>query len=300
MGGGGRDWFVEPETGKIRATHDAELILGITPFAQLILVERSSPEQIIFDREQLESLKNGTTVDLQGLTLLHEDKDEKENSIRSWLWSEIGANKEASVEGVSFIKNNFLSIDIDGNSFALLSKDDTVVFVRAMEGAGEDTFQSGRGRDWTLNSEDGTISPKANPNLVLGAGSRKLILTKDTSGNGLIFDESVTSGLRSGEYVTLAGRLASDNEKTGPLFYIAKAYDTARYFKEWRYIESVVISDEMGEEVPSSSVSVKLVEENFLFFPDEKDNENGFAFDVSFWIMAEGNTVNFVEGTTLS
>jgi hypothetical protein len=146
-----------------KAVHPkASLVSG-----SMILVRRGDPMQCIFN--EATALRAGRTA---RLTLAsHPGKSisrrySEERNYGEWRYTE--SELANCAVRVSFVKGNFLKLaDADlvlDVSFWRFQPGSTVNFVG---GRGDRTFLGGGGRDWAIN-EDGTISSKHHPNLVLG------------------------------------------------------------------------------------------------------------------------------------
>ena len=135
------------------------------------------------------------------------------------------------------------------------------------------------GRDFVLNG-DGTVSPRNARHLCLGhAGApvlNALVLARGDSKNKCIFDKGA---LRSGKPTPLT--LVSH-----PGLAIAKRYSDERRAGEWRYIES-------GVAKAPHAIRAVLTRDGFVELPGED-----LVFDIAFWNFEEGNTVNFVGGSS--
>ena len=94
--------------------------------------------------------------------------------------------------------------------------------------AKEVTKKGGGGRDWTIN-DDGTISAKHHPHLVLGVQVPGMILVNRDSPERCIFEEAAK---------LKAGGKASLTLKSHPGQGIGKKYLDERWAGPWRYIES--------------------------------------------------------------
>merc|ERR1711998_311832 len=83
-----------------------------------------------------------------------------------------------------------------------------------------------------------------------------------------------------------AGEVARLTLSSHPGDAIGKKYLEEREYEAWRYIES-------GCGPACVAISVRLEDGKFI-----KLANDDLVFDVSFWKMEVGNTVNFVGGTT--
>jgi len=140
---------------------------------------------------------------------------------------------------------------------------------------------SGGGRDWILN-DDGTISTKLDPNLVLGAGPVPMILVPKDSPMAFVFEDN--QSLMDGEAVPLVLSSSKNMEADGKLG-VGKLFDDEMEWGGWEFITSTVVPSE-------KAVLVELVDNNFLKLVDEE-----LVLDVSNWNIAPFSTVNFVGGT---
>eukprot|EP01083_Nonionella_stella_P176137 615533_1 len=149
------------------------------------------------------------------------------------------------------------------------------------------TLTYGGGRDWILNEEDGTISPKGYPYLALGRGNRSLALMDIHNNMDSVweFDRDQLEQLKRGAVMTLADKKTN----VGAI----KMEQKEQYFEEWRYITSKVNS------VREHTVLVKYIDDNYLAIYEEgMDEEKALVLDVSFWEMTPYTSVNFVGGWT--
>jgi hypothetical protein len=119
-------------------------------------------------------------------------------------------------------------------------------------------------------NQDGSISTKLNPSLVLGKAPPSLVLVNKNSANKLVWKN--IEHLANGKKVSMTsvdGQVVSTRK------------DIAQEYGPWKYMESQ-ISDE------GNAVSIRY-DGNYILFDNDK-----FALDVSFWDVREGTTVNFV------
>jgi len=129
---------------------------------------------------------------------------------------------------------------------------------------------SGGGRDWTLNLEEGTISPKHSPEFALGTLELPpLVLTSKSSDNAIQFDKETLAALARGESQELSG--------------IGLASTETHDFKN-------VIDFKFAAGTPKTSAKISYKDSNFLVLEDSE-----FVLDISFWKYEAGNTVNFVQ-----
>jgi len=143
----------------------------------------------------------------------------------------------------------------------------------------EPTLKPNGGRDWTINIEEGTISAKHSPDLVLGSYPHSpLVLTHRGESNQVVFPTAELQALKmQGRVSTLTGiglQFPQDGEKD---------------FMEWKYAE-------MGVSTSTSSLlslsNVEFTDDNFITWRDNDGND--MVLDVSLWAEVAGNTVNLV------
>lgn len=295
LSGGGRDWTLNLQEGTISPKHDDKFVLGAHPNTPLVLTIKGESNQITFSTDDLKTLKDGESVSMDGIGLQYPDSKLKE--LDGWYYTEACAVENKSIE-VQYLDNNFLAMkDEDGHdlvldvSFWMMESGNTVNFVRAGESEWswlkpktwfQKTFLYGGGRDWILNVDDGTISPKHKPYLVLGQGPIRLILAEKNSPSTIKFDN--LDDLAKGKSTTLT---YSNKQKA-----LGKLKKEEQYAGPWRYIESEIVE-------PTNAAYFKYIENNFIGTVDEgKDIEKSLVLDVSFWKMINGMPVNFVGGWT--
>lgn len=293
--GGGRDWTLNLEEGTISPKHDDTFVLGAQPNAPLVLTNKGESNQITFSLDNLNALQSGESVSMTGMGLQYPDSKLKKSD--EWYYTEACAAEEKSIE-MRYLDDNFLAMkDQDGHDLVLdisfwnMKKGNTVNFVMAGERSEwkwykpktwfkPRTFIYGGGRDWIFNLDDGTISPKNAPDLVLGHGSRHLIIAEKNSPTTIKFDNLVD--LASGKSTTLT----YDNKQKA----IGKLTKEEQYYGPYRYIESEIVE-------PSDATHFIYIENNYIGTTEEGvDIEKALVFDISFWQMVDGNTVNVVGG----
>jgi hypothetical protein len=295
--GGGRDWKLDVDNGIISPKHNDNLVLGTLPNMPLVLTNKGQSNQIIFPTDKLKALKEGKSVSLPGLGLQYPNEDLKE--LDEWYYTEVGAEKDLSIS-LEYLDDNFIACrDKDGRemvldiSFWVQTKGNTVNFVSANANAANKptkwwskwfapkTFEYGGGRDWVINLEDGTISSKHAPYLVLGYGPKRLILIENKDAAAAKFEN--LDKLANGERVQLT---FTDGNA------VEKLQSEEKYAGPWRYIESNIVPSNNG-------VFVKYVDNNYIATAEEGvPDEKALVLDVSFWSMTNDNTVNFVGGWT--
>jgi hypothetical protein len=295
--GGGRDWSLNLEEGTISPKHDDKFVLGAHPKPPLVLTNKGESNQITFSTDDLKTLKDGQSVSMNGIGPQYPD-DENLKVWDSWYYMDTCASEKQSIE-LRYLDDNFLAVkDQEGHdlvldvSFWKMTRGNTINFVRVK---GENTewswlkpktwfqpktFQYGGGRDWILNVDDGTIGLKHAPNLVLGQGPIRLMLTEKDSPSTIKFDN--LDDLAGGESTTLTygskqkaiGKLKMEEQYAGP----------------WRYIESAIVE-------PADATHLKYIDNNYIGTAEEgRDGEKSLVLDVSYWKMISGNTVNLVGG----
>lgn len=138
------------------------------------------------------------------------------------------------------------------------------------------TLLPGGGRDWTLNLEEGTISPKHDPEFALGTMKiPPLVLTPKDAYNAIKFDKETLTALSNGEPQELVGiGLAS-----------SKAHD----FED-------KIEFKFAGTTPEISAKISYKDSNFLVLDESPE----LVLDISFWKYEPGNTVNFVRSKSES
>uniref|UniRef100_A0A7S2VWJ4 Uncharacterized protein n=1 Tax=Triparma pacifica TaxID=91992 RepID=A0A7S2VWJ4_9STRA len=253
----------EPYTGQARS---------------LVLVNKGDGDQCIFTHAL--DLSRGKDVDLTlsshpGLVIGRQYGDER--MAGPWRYIESGIKANVQPICVQYVEGNYIKLtDADlvfDVSFWKMESGNTVNFVGGTN-ENDKTKLGGGGRDWVINS-DGTISPKHHLHLTLGVQAPKMVLVAKDDPCQLTFKNA--SCLRDGEEVELS---LSSHYEMG----VARAYNEEKRFGPWRFTESCISS--------SSPIRVSYVDSNFIMLADAD-----LVFDVSFWKMEPGNTVNFVGGT---
>lgn len=307
LSGGGRDWSVDLARRIITATHAPHLALGSFAHDPLILAERRAATSTLLrlSPEALASLQRGESVPLRALDLALQFPGEAV-PYEEWdvalagaadLDRDVNATAAADAPRVSFADANFLMLDGEyalDVSYWKMTAGNTVHFVRAApeRRPQAQTKVRGGGRDWALNADDGTISPRGHPELALGRGARALVLVdaERHGGRAWRFPAEELRGLVDG-----VGAMELQSEALEAA--VTKRYEEVREFDGWRYIESRVVSSTDNED----GIQVKFVEGNYLALEEEgreDEEEEALVLDVSFWDMEEFNTVNFVGGSS--
>lgn len=149
------------------------------------------------------------------------------------------------------------------------SKDNTILHKNILP----PTLLPGGGRDWSLNLEEGTISPKHDDKFVLGAHpNQPLVLTNKGESNQLTFSIDDLKTLKDGQSVSMTG--------------IGLQYpdENLKVWDSWYYTDTCVAEKQ--------SIELRYLDDNFLAMKDQEGHD--LVLDVSFWKMTKGNTVNFV------
>eukprot|EP01083_Nonionella_stella_P229511 812282_1 len=318
--GGGRDWIIDTTHKIITSKHNPNLALGSLRHDPLILTNRyetgidkdDSSAPVKFAKTELEALRKGERVPMRSM-LLALQFPHHVDTFSHWDYMLAGthgddANSGADDNGndkddeewnLEYIDENFLvlngefALDV---SFWNMETGNTVNFVKVSENTKwrwwewwlkQKTLTKGGGRDWVLNEEDGTISPKGYPYLALGRGTRSLALMDIHNNMDSVwkFDRDELEQLKRGAIMALADKKSN----AGAM----KKEENEQYFQEWRYIESKVNSDR------EHSVLVKYIDDNYLAISEEGvDEEKALVLDVALWLMTPYNSVNFVGGWT--
>jgi len=251
------------------------------PSRRLVLVNKGDRDQCVFSHAS--NLSRGEDVDLTlsshpGLVIGRQYGDEKRHG--PWRYIEAGIKRNVQPVRARYIDRNYIKLtDADlvfDVSFWKMETGNTVNFVGGTNRK-DKTKLGGGGRDWVINS-DGTISPKHQRHLALGVQSRErapMILVRKGDPGMLTFKNA--SRLRNGETVNLS---LSSHYGMG----VSRMYNEEKRFGPWRYTESCVSSN--------TPISVSYTSNNYIKLADAD-----LVFDVSFWKMEPGNTVNFVGGT---
>jgi hypothetical protein len=297
--GGGRDWTLNLEEGTISPKHDDSFVLGSYPNAPLVLTNKGDPNQITFPKDQLEALTKGESTSLSGIGFQYPDEELKIYDV--YYYKEATGGLTDSSLTVEYLDSNFITwrdgkghdlvLDI---AFGIQEKGNSVNFVSVKdEDASKNapwwkqwfqpkTFQYGGGRDWVIDPEDGTISSKHSPDLVLGYGPLNLMLTEKGSSSAATFEN--LEALASGETTKLV--FASGTQAVG------KLQSEEQHFGPFRYIEGCIVSQ-------NDAVPVKFIDNNYIATAEEGvPQEKALVLDVSFWKYYSTNHVNFVGGQT--
>uniref|UniRef100_A0A7S2H6M5 Uncharacterized protein n=1 Tax=Helicotheca tamesis TaxID=374047 RepID=A0A7S2H6M5_9STRA len=287
---GGRDWVLNLDDGTISSKHAPDLVLGVGK-APMVLVNHGDEQQFVFD--SLEALKKG---EMAPLMLLHGDGKTAEEavgvgiehptfytSVGDQKYAVLGTIETSNVGDVAVVRyeddryvslvNEDMVLDI---AFWKYEEGNEVNFVGGADGK-TPTKVGGGGRDFVLNLGDGTIASKVDPTLVLGRGSPPLVLVKRGDPNQLVFSD--LDELAKGK--TIAATATSPSG-----FVIGKKYDEERTSEHWRYIESSLSKE------PEAAIQIYFEDDNYIMLSNAD-----LVFDVSYWKLYEGNTVNFVGGT---
>ncbi len=307
--GGGRDWSLDFTKNMILSKHNPELALGSLPLDYLVLTSRVDENAIRFPLDDLKRLQQGEEVSLIPLCLQIPDYV---GTFEDWdyMFAGISDDKRSRRCGlgledtnlvVQYVDNNFIVIDgkwaLDV-SFWSMTPGNTVNFVKAVDHPKKHwwkkkpkTFEYGGGRDWVLNLDDGTISSKHYPSLVLGKGPKALLIVGAETDEAWKFDFNDLVTLKNG------GVIKAVNSMGDAAF---KKEDHESYFKQFRYIQSRVCStDSSGNEeyAAAGAVKLKYIDDNYLAIYEENEpEEKALVLDVSFWSMVPYNIVNYVGG----
>jgi len=212
-------------------------------------------------------------------------------TVEDYTWRYIEAEDKRSTENsilVRYENNNFIMVVNDNLAFDVsywvYEAGNTVNFVGGNDVAS--TKMAGGGRDWVINVDDGTISPKDATHLTLGSGASALILVEKGNSRQIVLENM--EGLKNGEAVSTS--LSSPPAGDGNLV-LSKKYENEKMFMAWHYIESVALAGE------GKAINIRYEDENYLRLVDTGTGEDeDLVFDVSYWNMVEGNTVNYVGG----
>lgn len=293
--GGGRDWLVHAKDGTLMSKHDPSFFLGYGP-APLILVSRNGNEKKLYF---LSVSTNDSFTDFKVIRIDEKDssgakqpefigfipqKDIQETDEYKYYDTLVHPSLEPFT--VNFKDSNFI---ITNDGFILdvaywnIVEGNKVNFVKPVDD-GDDSviFKEGGGRDWSWNEKDGTISPKLNPDLVLGVGNAGLIITQDEEHTVRL---SNAQELANGESVFM--NLDPLYNSNGPSYFVSTSSDEKK-LNGWRYREAIVQREEDG----SQSSAVKITYDgNFILTSD-----NNYALDIASWKMEPWTSVNFVGG----
>ena len=274
LSGGGRDWLVEPYTGRIAAKHNPSLYVGVQPKAPLVLVLKGSANQLVFDtapsaaNQNTISLvaRNGDHVGLESTTVRYLDQE-----IR---YIPAVVDKTVAPLTVTYVDNNFVYLpDLDLTldvAWWHLVEGNHVVFAGGPNPYYTMVKGGATGRDWLFDSATGTLSPKGRPDLVLGRGVQGLLLTNQPQ-EALVFDQA--DALAYGYAISMF----YNNGQNG-VGLLPAQQDGAK----WIISQSYVTTD-------SSQVRTVYFDGKFIMLPDET-----MALEVANWKLQAGTPVNFV------
>jgi hypothetical protein len=266
--GGGRDWLVNAQTGTVASKLDPSYLLGVGP-APLVLVHKEDAKQrLLFLQAPSRTVH---TVDL----VAHDNEFvgfEKDVStqVEGFAYFDTVASPFVDPVSVTYKDDNFL---VFADDYVLdvalwqIVENQPVNFVQALDGS---TFTAGGGRDWIWN-ENGSISPKLNLELVLGMGSRGLVITQKKE-----------QALRLSHAQELANGETVPMELSGEIKVIGVGETQSTADGNWRYMETVLVED--------TPVRIQY-DGNFILTPNQD-----FCLDIAYWKLEEGNVVNFVGG----
>lgn len=280
--GGGRDWVLNLEEGTISPKHNKEFAIGVLESSPLVLTRKDSDNVIRFDKEKLSALSEGVPQMMEGIGL-NSPSDQDFKGLLFWLLTSSGPEESLTLE---YKESNFIVVKERGQeyvldiSFGKYEPGNTVNFLRAPESSPLKTFQSGGGRDWIIDLEEGIISPKHEPMLALGRGVQQLQLHPRGTKNVWKFDN--LEKLKNGEpmkMINTDGLVMGKLENEENTFFI------------WRYILSSKVND------PEKAISLKYIDDNYLaVYEKDKPKEDALVLDVSFWKMFNFNSINYVGG----
>lgn len=278
--GGGRDWTLNLEEGTISPKHNPEFALGTLGLPPLVVTSKSADNAIQFDKDTLAALARGESQELSGIGLASTET----HDFKDVIDFKFAAGTPKASAKISYKDSNFLVLEDSGFvldiSFWKYEAGNTVNFVQAKPDSPLKTFQTGGGRDWILDLENGYIAAKHEPMLVLGRGFQSLQLHKRESEGVWKFDN--LQKLKDGEVMKLVNTEGAA---------MGKLKNKESYFDIWRFIESAQVEE------PIEAISVNYIDDNFIAVYDEnKPQEKALVFDVAFWNMVEYNAVNYVGG----
>ena len=189
---------------------------------------------------------------------------------------------------VSYVDDNFLRADgedlVLDVAFGRTDEEGTPVnLIGGTSGGTDATLSRGGGRDWTLNDDDGTISLRSIPDLVLGVGAQYVVLDGRGSKDELVFDRlsSVRDDDDNGGGIALTTSLPA-GAGVGEKLHSSDHGGRPKTCQEWTYVESATVPAE-------NALVVEYVDSNFL-----KLKGRELVLDVLWWKYYPGNTVNFV------
>jgi len=280
--GGGRDWVLNLEEGTISPTHNQEFAIGVLKSTPLVLTKKDSDNVIRFDKEKLSALSQGDAQEMKGIGL-NSPSEHDLDGLLSWLLTSSDPEESSDLE---YKYSNFIVLkegDLDyvlDISFGKYVPGNTVNFLRAPESSPLKTYQSGGGRDWIIDLEEGIISPKHEPMLALGRGIQQLQLHK--RGTNYVWKFDNLEKLQNGEPMKMVN---TDGLAMGKLKNEESMFDI------WRFIQSSKVKDS------EKAVSLKYIDDNFLaIYEEDKPEKDALVLDVSFWKMIEYNSINYVGG----
>ena len=278
--GGGRDWTLNLEEGTISPKHNPEFALGTMELPPLVLTSKSADNAIRFDKDTLAALARGESQELSGIGLASTET----HDFKKQIDYKFAAGTSKTSAKISYKDSNFLVLEdlefVLDISFWKYEAGNTVNFVQAKPESPLKTFQTGGGRDWILDLENGYIAAKHEPMLVLGRGFQSLQLHKRESEGVWKFEN--LQKLKNGEVMKL---INTEGAAMG------KLTNKEKYFDIWRYIQSAQVKE------PTEAISVKYIDDNFIaLYEEDVPQEKALVFDVAFWKMFEFNAVNYVGG----
>jgi len=293
--GGGRDWIVNSD-GTISAKHGSEdgddLVLGVGK-SPMVLVKKGDKRQFIFNLEDLKALKDGETrpfsfkskvgVEEESAFIGKMYTSEKYAVFpngQKWRYIEsVKTMDEENAINVKYVSDQFLSLVNDDLVFDVsywkYAENVAVNFVGGGN-AESPTLLEGGGRSFILNLDDGTIALSPDRDLVLGEGHPAMVLVKRGDPKQIILEKSA-------EFAE--GKIVPAILSSPPGLSLGRKWPGEKVFEEWRYSESTFYYND------EKAILLQYEDNNFIGLPGED-----LVFDVSFWKMNEGNTVNFVGG----
>eukprot|EP00541_Cyclophora_tenuis_P014076 CAMPEP_0116565856 /NCGR_PEP_ID=MMETSP0397-20121206/14124_1 /TAXON_ID=216820 /ORGANISM="Cyclophora tenuis, Strain ECT3854" /LENGTH=356 /DNA_ID=CAMNT_0004092663 /DNA_START=160 /DNA_END=1226 /DNA_ORIENTATION=+ len=270
--GGGRDWVVDPKTGRIYSKTDPSLYLAVSPTAPLVLVKKGSPDQLSFDPPdssntmQLMS-RDGYCVGLKTREVQH--WNHKIRYIEAVVAQSVApATVYIVANSLLYLPHLDLALDVawwkfkEGNAVNFAGGPNREATLVHHEEPGT------TGRDWIYDPDDGTLSPVFCPGLVLGRGARGLVLTDQPNDDALVVRDA--AALAKGQVVPL---ILNDGQCIGTTSVQAEG--------QWIYRQSIVKSR------TSEAARIRW-DGNFIVLEDEK-----LVLDVAYWQFFHGNSVNF-------
>ena len=144
-------------------------------------------------------------------------------------------------------------------------------------GRSHKTKTRGGGRDWLVNAQNRTIMAKHDPSFFLGYGPSPLILVRRESDKKLIFPNVATNET----WANFSAVQSNDKKTSAKLKAIGFIPQSdVQKVDDYKYYDTLA----HPSFVP---FSIRYQDSNFIV------NKNGFALDVAFWNITEGNKVNF-------